>query len=124
MSVLVFPPAPVNGQLFPSTPVAGQAQYQYEAITQTWRLLGYATGVFPGVYGDATHIPQITVDVNGRITLATDVSIEDVYIRTDTTPVFNSYVWPAADGSAGTFLSTDGSGTLSWAVAGGDVKFG
>ena len=75
MSVLVFPPAPVNGQLFPSTPVAGQAQYQYEAITQTWRLLGYATGVFPGVYGDATHIPQITVDATGRITLATNISI-------------------------------------------------
>lgn len=30
-----------------------------------------------------------------------------------------SYAWPAADGSAGYQLTTDGAGTLSWAAAGG-----
>ena len=28
-----------------------------------------------------------------------------------------SYVWPSADGSAGTFIQTDGSGNLTWAAA-------
>lgn len=33
------------------------------------------TTVAPAVYGDATHVPQITVDQQGRITVATNVAI-------------------------------------------------
>lgn len=33
------------------------------------------TAVTPGTYGDATHVPQITVDQDGRITAASDVAI-------------------------------------------------
>lgn len=75
MSLLSFPVPAVNGQLYPVTPVPGQNQYQYDAPNQTWVLLGKATGVTPGVYGDATNIPQITVDTQGRITAAVNVAI-------------------------------------------------
>ncbi len=34
-----------------------------------------STAVTPATYGDATHSPQITVDADGRITAASDVSI-------------------------------------------------
>jgi len=33
------------------------------------------TAVTPGTYGDATHVPQITVDQQGRLTGAVDVAI-------------------------------------------------
>ena len=33
------------------------------------------TGVAPGTYGDATHVPRIVIDPQGRITSATDVAI-------------------------------------------------
>lgn len=35
-----------------------------------------ATGVAADTYGDATHVPQITVDAKGRVTAVTDVEIE------------------------------------------------
>ena len=35
------------------------------------------TGVTPGVYGDGSHIPQITVDVNGRITNIVLINIDN-----------------------------------------------
>lgn len=34
-----------------------------------------ATGVTPGVYGDATSVPQFTVDATGRVTAATSVPL-------------------------------------------------
>lgn len=38
------------------------------------------TGVTPGVYGDAGHVPQITVDAYGRIT---NVTLVPIGLRTD-----------------------------------------
>ena len=75
MALLNFPSNPTSGQLYPVAPVLGQSQYQYEATTQTWRLLGATTGVLPGTYGDATHVGQFTVDTQGRLTSAVDVPI-------------------------------------------------
>lgn len=34
-----------------------------------------STGVTPGTYGDATHVPQINIDGNGRVHIATGVVI-------------------------------------------------
>ena len=75
MPLLTFPFPASSGQLYPATPLPGQNQYQYDGPNQTWVLLGKATGVVPGFYGDATNIPQITVDATGRITLATNIPI-------------------------------------------------
>ena len=75
MALLNCPSSPVNGQLYPGAPLLGQSQYQYEAATQTWRLLGAATGVLPGTYGDAANVGQFTVDTQGRLTSAVDVPI-------------------------------------------------
>src|SRR5262245_20387074 len=36
------------------------------------------TGVTPGTYGDATHVGQFTVDVDGRLTFAQNVAIAGV----------------------------------------------
>ena len=115
MALLSFPPNPVNGQTYPATPVVGQNQYVYEAATQTWRLVGAATGVAAGTYGDAGNIPQITIDPQGRITVASLVPLNTTYIKTNNSFAFNNYVWPNGDGTSGKVLSTNGAGALSWA---------
>lgn len=117
MAILTFPTTPTNGQLYPLAPVAGQNQYQWEAASNTWRLLGTATGVAAGVYGNSDNIPQITIDATGRITLATNIPIGQTYVKTNNPSAYNSYIWPNADGAAGQFLQTDGANTLSWVAS-------
>lgn len=34
-----------------------------------------STGVTPGAYGDSTHVPQLTLDAKGRVTLASSVAL-------------------------------------------------
>ena len=74
MALLNFPSSPTAGQLYPTSPLPGQNQYEWDAANHTWRLLGAAVGVIPGVYGDAANVPQITVDTQGRITSAVNVA--------------------------------------------------
>jgi len=114
MALLNFPSNPTNNQLFPVNPLAGQSQYRWEAATQTWRLEGVSTGVAPGTYGDVDNIPQITIDPQGRITVASSVPLNKTYIKTNNSFAFNNYVWPSGDGTNGKVLSTDGAGALSW----------
>ena len=112
MALLTFPPAPINGQYFPVSPLPGQYQYRWSAADATWRLEGVATGAIPGCYGDATTIPTFCVDAQGRITTITNTPAE--FIKLNNPSAFNSYVWPNADGSASRILTTDGAGNLSW----------
>lgn len=114
MALLSFPPGPGNGQLYPTNPVVGQNQYQWVSAEATWRLLGPATGVVPGIYGGPDDIPQFTVDATGRITVANNVGIGSYYVKTNNAGAYNGYVWPVADGATDTYLSTDGAGNLSW----------
>ncbi len=72
MALLTFPSAPANGDLYPVSPVLGQNQYEWDSTAQTWRLVGVSVGIIPGTYGGATRVPQVTVDVQGRITAITD----------------------------------------------------
>lgn len=73
MALLTFPNAPVNGQLYPVTPVIGQNQYRYDSATSTWVLEGAATAVIPGCYGDGANVASICVDAQGRLTSAVNV---------------------------------------------------
>ena len=114
MALLSFPPSPSNGEYYPVAPMAGQIQYQWEASTQTWRLVGASTGVNPGTYGDANNIPRITIDPQGRITVAAIVPLNTTYIKTNNVLAYNSYIWPNGDGLVGTALKTDSVGNLSW----------
>ena len=76
MALLVFPTSPINGQLYPSTPLPGQNVYQWDAAEQTWRLLGAASGVSSGTYGNSLQVGRFTVDAAGRISFAENVSIQ------------------------------------------------
>jgi hypothetical protein len=76
VALLTFPAAPSNGEIYPATPSPGQYQYEWSAAESTWRLLGAASGVSPGVYGSSLLVPQITVDSQGQITVATNVAIQ------------------------------------------------
>ena len=75
MALLIFPSSPVNGEIYPIAPLLGKNQYQWEAATSTWRLLGVSTGVFPGTYGDDANVGQFTVNATGQITFAQNVPI-------------------------------------------------
>lgn len=76
MALLSFPPAPLNGELYPVTPVPGQKQYEWSSTDQTWRLLGTATGVVPGTYGTSTKVGRFQVNTSGEIIFAQNVAIE------------------------------------------------
>lgn len=114
MALLSFPASPVNGQLYPVAPVVGQNQYQWEAVSNTWRLIGTATAVTPGIYGNSDNIPQITIDVTGRITLAANIPIGASYVKTNNLAAYNGYTWPNSDGTVDEILTTNGAGVLSW----------
>lgn len=132
MALLSFPPSPNPGDLYPLAPLPGQVQYQWDGPNQTWVLLGTATGVTAGCYGDGTNVASFCVDTQGRITSAVDVPISAVTpdlqtvttqgaVTTDTIDVGGLVAaglsYPSADGVAGDVLVTDGAGTLSFVAA-------
>jgi hypothetical protein len=75
MSLLNFPDNPLNGQLYPNPCPAGVTQYQWDSSTGMWRIVGVATGVTPGTYGNEITVGQFTVDVTGRLSNALNVPI-------------------------------------------------
>jgi len=83
VALLTFPPNPNNGDKYPVTPLPGQPQYQWSSADSTWRLLGPATGVIPGCYGDPLNIPVVCYDYQGRATSATVIPFSAV-TRVDT----------------------------------------
>ena len=75
MALLSFPVSPANGDLYPIVPAFGQYQYRWTAADATWRLIGFATGVAAGTYGDATNVGQFRVTATGLIEFAQNIPI-------------------------------------------------
>jgi len=75
VALLSFPPSPSPGELYPNVPLPGQNQYEWSAAESTWRLLGPATGVVPGCYGDGFTIPTFCVNAQGGLESVTPVTI-------------------------------------------------
>jgi hypothetical protein len=85
--------------------------------------------VIPGCYGDAYTVPTFCVDAQGRLTSVTNVAIAantpDLQqvttqgaVTTDTIDVGGliaaGLTYPNVDGASGDYLTTDGTGNLSW----------
>ena len=67
---------------------------------------------------DTTNGPQITSSSTLKITPTTSlqVSTADIALATTGDLILNSQTWPAADGTGGYYLTTNGSGALAWLV--------
>jgi hypothetical protein len=96
-----------TGKWFPSTASIAWSSDGTEVMRMT------ATGL-----GIAQTSPGSALDVKGVVRLSGSssgyVGLQGAAAAGSTT-----YTFPASDGAAGTFLSTNGSGTLSWGTASG-----
>jgi len=75
MSQLNFPDNPIDGQLYPNPCPVGVIQYRWDTSTFMWRIVGVATGVTPGTYGNDVTVGQFAVDVQGKVTDADNIPI-------------------------------------------------
>lgn len=75
MAQLNFPDNPIDGQLYPNPCPAGVIQYKWDTSTGIWRIVGVATGVVPGTYGNDITVGQFTIDVQGKVTNAENITI-------------------------------------------------
>jgi hypothetical protein len=82
---------------------------------------GTAANYFAGNVGIATTSPGSALDVKGTLRLSGSTS---GYVGLSPAAAAGSttYTLPSADGTTGQFLSTNGSGTLSWSSAGGGAQ--
>lgn len=123
MALIVFPSNPVNGEEYPLSPPVGTNIYQWEAATATWRIIGTATGVTAGCYGDGGNVSTFCVDSAGRVTNAGTTPISG-FVKLNNPAASNAYIWPNSDGRTNTFLTTDGTGKLSWKFPPNDLPAG
>jgi hypothetical protein len=75
MALLNFPDNPLDGQLYPNPCPTGTTQYRWDSAVGIWRIVGVATGVTPGTYGDNITVGQFGLDVTGTVTSAANVPI-------------------------------------------------
>jgi len=96
---------------------------------------GTAATVTTAAQTNITSLGTLTgLDVNGAVTINDNLSLDGSnkelrfyeaanYVGFEAPALSANQIWvlPSADGSNGTALKTDGSGNLSWGLAGGDV---
>ena len=75
MALLNFPDNPIPNQLYPYPCPAGVTQYRWDIDTRIWRIVGVATGVTEGTYGNEVTIAGITVNTQGVVTDAENIPI-------------------------------------------------
>ena len=109
--------SPVNGDMIYNTTTNQLESYENSAWVATAGSGG--GGGIASVVADTT--PQLggSLDVNGQSIVS--VSNGDIAITPNGSGkvILDGLNWPIADGTAGQQLTTDGSGNLSWAAAGG-----
>lgn len=121
------PPAGSSGGGLPSPPTAGnliigqgsswasKALSGAATITSGGVLTLSSTGVAAGTYGDASHVAQFTVGVDGRLTFATNVAISGSSGTTTTGPPGppgddGEDGWPGPPGTPGATGATGATG--------------
>ncbi len=93
--------------------------YSWSSPDQTWKLLGYATGVIAGTYGDSRNVGQFTVDATGKLSFALNVPIVAAdwtakgELAVGTGPLTQTVLSPGIDTSILVVDSTTASG-LAW----------
>lgn len=85
------------------------------ALTRSQLLMGNSSQgvVLPGQPQGVTQGSGILIASNGQISV--DASTVIGLVKLNNPGAYNSYAWPNTDGLAGTQLTTDGSGNLTWA---------
>jgi hypothetical protein len=79
-----------------------------------------SSGSFAGASGLVTDGSNLTINAQGDLRFADSDSSNWVAFQGPATIASNvTWTLPSTDGTSGQFLSTDGSGTLSWATGGG-----
>lgn len=91
------------------------------ALTRAQLLAGNPTQgtVLPGQVQAFTAGAGLQVSGTGVLSVNTTDPALNAFVRTNNTGAFNGYIWPAADGSSGYQLTTDGAGNLTWQLPAG-----
>ena len=114
-TTLAFDTAPANGAVIETVAMVGAITAQADLT-----LTGALTSASADLSGDLTVAGNISLDGSNKELRFYEASN---YVGFEAPALSGDQIWvlPAADGTAGYALKTDGSGNLSWGLAGGNA---
>ena len=114
-TTLAFDTAPASGAIIETVAMVGAITSQADLT-----LTGALTSVSADLSGDLTVAGNISLDGSNKELRFYEASN---YVGFEAPALSGDQIWvlPAADGTAGYALKTDGSGNLSWGLAGGNA---